>query len=372
MPALIARGWQAHRATATSLAAIGATAVFGTVRYAFDDLVVWRDAALIGLPGGRRRRLRHDARRSACAARTCSSRSPCVMVVVAAQARLVSHVALALALGLAGGTLAGLFGVGGGIVFVPALTLGLGLSQLSAEATSLAAIVPVVAVGSFRQNRSGLVDWRSAAHHRRPARWSACWSAREIALDLPERRCAARSPLFLVLVGRADGAARARVSCVRSTAHERVRLDPAGGVGRERARDGARRARSASTATTSCWRSRRPSRSASGTPSRAISASRSRRRTSSVLDVSDGPAWARWFSGGRAQPRPRVRRALGRRPGARRRRGDRLRRTRRARPARSPTRSSRARSRAAPRAWRRSACAAATRSRCSCRWRPRS
>jgi uncharacterized membrane protein YfcA len=50
VPALIARGWQAHRATATSLAAIGATAVFGTLRYAHDDLVVWRDAALIGLP----------------------------------------------------------------------------------------------------------------------------------------------------------------------------------------------------------------------------------------------------------------------------------------------------------------------------------
>ena len=49
----------------------------------------------------------------------------------------MSHVALAVALGLAGGTLAGLFGVGGGIVFVPALTLGLGLSQLSAEATQL-------------------------------------------------------------------------------------------------------------------------------------------------------------------------------------------------------------------------------------------
>ena len=50
VPSLIARGWQAHRATATSLAAIGATAVFGTARYAFDDLVVWRDALLIGLP----------------------------------------------------------------------------------------------------------------------------------------------------------------------------------------------------------------------------------------------------------------------------------------------------------------------------------
>jgi uncharacterized membrane protein YfcA len=50
VPALVARGWQAHRATATSLAAIGATAVFGTVRYSFDDLVVWHDGLLIGLP----------------------------------------------------------------------------------------------------------------------------------------------------------------------------------------------------------------------------------------------------------------------------------------------------------------------------------
>jgi uncharacterized membrane protein YfcA len=50
VPSLIARGWQAHRATATSLAAIGATAVFGTLRYAWDDLVFWRDAALVGLP----------------------------------------------------------------------------------------------------------------------------------------------------------------------------------------------------------------------------------------------------------------------------------------------------------------------------------
>jgi hypothetical protein len=110
----------------------------------------------------------------------------------------VSHVALALALGLAGGTLAGLFGVGGGIVFVPALTLGLGLSQLSAEATSLAAIVPVVAVGSYRQDRLGLVDWRSAAIV------GACslvgvLAGAEIALRLPESALRRAFALFLVL-----------------------------------------------------------------------------------------------------------------------------------------------------------------------------
>jgi uncharacterized membrane protein YfcA len=110
----------------------------------------------------------------------------------------VSHVALALALGLAGGTLAGLFGVGGGIVFVPALTLGLGLSQLSAEATSLAAIVPVVAVGSFRQHRSGLVDWSSAGIIGLCSVIGVLAGA-EVALRLPETTLRRAFALFLVV-----------------------------------------------------------------------------------------------------------------------------------------------------------------------------
>lgn len=62
---------------------------------------------------------------------------------------------LALVLGLVAGVLAGMFGVGGGILFVPTLTLVLGLDQLHAQATSLLAIIPVVAVGSWRQHRYG-------------------------------------------------------------------------------------------------------------------------------------------------------------------------------------------------------------------------
>ena len=110
----------------------------------------------------------------------------------------MSHVALAVALGLAGGTLAGLFGVGGGIVFVPALTLGLGLSQISAEATSLAAIVPVVAVGSYRQHRSGLVDWHSAAVIGLCSLVGVLAGA-EIALRLPESTLRRAFAVFLVL-----------------------------------------------------------------------------------------------------------------------------------------------------------------------------
>jgi uncharacterized membrane protein YfcA len=69
---------------------------------------------------------------------------------------------LAASLGLLGGVLAGLFGVGGGILFVPTLTLVLGLTQIHAEATSLLAILPTVAVGTWRQRRYGNVRWRPA------------------------------------------------------------------------------------------------------------------------------------------------------------------------------------------------------------------
>jgi uncharacterized protein len=71
--------------------------------------------------------------------------------------------ALVVAIGLAGGVLAGLFGVGGGILFVPTLALVLGLTQLHAEATSLLAILPTAVVGTWRQHRYGNVDVATAA-----------------------------------------------------------------------------------------------------------------------------------------------------------------------------------------------------------------
>jgi uncharacterized membrane protein YfcA len=68
----------------------------------------------------------------------------------------------AIAIGLVAGIVAGLLGVGGGALFVPALTVFLGLSQLDAEATSLVAIVPVALVGALRQRENGNVDVRTA------------------------------------------------------------------------------------------------------------------------------------------------------------------------------------------------------------------
>ena len=73
----------------------------------------------------------------------------------------VTTVVLAVVLGFVAGNLAGFFGVGGGILFVPTL-VALGLSQLDAEATSLLAILPTVVAGTWRQRHYGNVRWRTA------------------------------------------------------------------------------------------------------------------------------------------------------------------------------------------------------------------
>jgi uncharacterized membrane protein YfcA len=74
----------------------------------------------------------------------------------------MDKIAIGIALGFLAGVLAGLFGVGGGVLFVPALSLALGLDQLTAQATSLLAMLPVVAVGTWRQQKYGHVRLRPA------------------------------------------------------------------------------------------------------------------------------------------------------------------------------------------------------------------
>ena len=70
---------------------------------------------------------------------------------------------MAAVLGLAGGVVGGLLGVGGGILFVPALALVLGLTQVEAEATSLLAVIAVGIVGAWRQYGYGNVRPRDGA-----------------------------------------------------------------------------------------------------------------------------------------------------------------------------------------------------------------
>jgi uncharacterized membrane protein YfcA len=68
----------------------------------------------------------------------------------------------ALIVGFAAGVVAGMLGVGGGILFVPALVLFLNLPQVDAEATSLLAIIPVALVGAANQRRYGNLRLRDA------------------------------------------------------------------------------------------------------------------------------------------------------------------------------------------------------------------
>ena len=71
----------------------------------------------------------------------------------------MSEIAAAI-LGFAGGMVGGLLGVGGGILFVPALVIFMDQSQVRAEATSLLAIVPVALVAVWRQLGYGNVRVR--------------------------------------------------------------------------------------------------------------------------------------------------------------------------------------------------------------------
>ena len=105
----------------------------------------------------------------------------------------------AVLIGLAAGIVAGLLGVGGGALFVPALTIGLGLSQLDAEATSLLAIIPVALVGALRQRGHGNVDLRTAAALGGLGATGAVGGA-AIANAVPQRALEVSFALFILFV----------------------------------------------------------------------------------------------------------------------------------------------------------------------------
>jgi uncharacterized membrane protein YfcA len=69
---------------------------------------------------------------------------------------------LAILIAAVGGLAGGLVGVGGGVLFVPALTIFLGLSQVEGESTSLLMIVIVALVGAYRQRAYGNLNLRDA------------------------------------------------------------------------------------------------------------------------------------------------------------------------------------------------------------------
>lgn len=74
----------------------------------------------------------------------------------------VATVLLLVTVGVAAGSVAAALGVGGGIIYVPALVAFFGFAQHEAQGTSLALIIPTTLVATIVHARAGRVDWRTS------------------------------------------------------------------------------------------------------------------------------------------------------------------------------------------------------------------
>lgn len=105
-----------------------------------------------------------------------------------------------LAIGLAAGGLSGLFGIGGGVVIVPALMLVARFGPERATGTSLAALLlPVGGLGAWYYYRHGHVDIRAAALIALGL-FIGAWLGAHVALRLPARDLQRAFAVFLVFV----------------------------------------------------------------------------------------------------------------------------------------------------------------------------
>lgn len=87
-------------------------------------------------------------------------------------------------IGFLGGLVGGLFGVGGGIVFVPLLILLYGYNPHLAIGTSVAAIVPTALMSAWRHALGGMIQWRTVLLLAAFAMIGA-WAGAEISLKMP-------------------------------------------------------------------------------------------------------------------------------------------------------------------------------------------
>ena len=147
-------GYDLRAATGTSLAAIVFIAAFAAAAQAAYGNVRVLDGLLMGVPAVGGVLLGHAA--GAAPGRACDL-APVRRSVGRLGSRVAAAMIWAIPIGVAAGLLAGLLGVGGGVLFVPALVIFVGLSQHAAEATSLLAIIPVAIVGTYKQDRYGNV-----------------------------------------------------------------------------------------------------------------------------------------------------------------------------------------------------------------------
>ena len=104
------------------------------------------------------------------------------------------------AIGIGAGLLSGMFGIGGGVVIVPALLLVARMSPEKATGTSLAALLlPVGALGAWLYYRNGFVDVRGAALVALGLLVGA-WLGAHVALRLPANDLQRAFAVFLLFV----------------------------------------------------------------------------------------------------------------------------------------------------------------------------
>lgn len=76
----------------------------------------------------------------------------------------INEILILIAIGAAAGAFSGMFGIGGGLIMVPAMVFFLGMSQHAAQGTSLGVlVVPVAAVAAFNYYREGQLEIKYAA-----------------------------------------------------------------------------------------------------------------------------------------------------------------------------------------------------------------
>lgn len=211
VPAMvILLGVEQKRASGTSLAAVLPIALASLVGYVGDDKVDWPVAACLvaGALGGAvlgtwfLHRLPQRAVGIAFAVLLVASAVRMIVDHSNADGRGVLSVVGVVALvvvGFASGVLAGLLGVGGGIVMVPAMVLGLGVPAAIAKGTSLAVIVPTAVMGTWRNRATRNVDLRLAVTLGLAGTVSA-YAGSKVSVGMGERTSAALFAALLVVV----------------------------------------------------------------------------------------------------------------------------------------------------------------------------
>lgn len=204
-------GMEQRRAHGTSLAAIIPIAAAGVGGYALDDAVDWPVAGLLaaGAAAGALigthalQRTRQDTLRRLFALFLVLMAVRLLFEVGTAAGRspLDAGSALALAgLGLVAGTLAGLFGVGGGIIMVPAMVILFSIPSAVAKGTSLVVILPTALTGTARNLKHGNADLAIAAQVGVLGVASA-FAATRLSIHMSERLSSILFAALLVILG---------------------------------------------------------------------------------------------------------------------------------------------------------------------------